>query len=456
MVDSQLPPHEANEALVLDESEDALLLPAIEDRQQLIAHLSTLVRQRGFPTWVNAPLLLPTERFFPDPWKGGEASVRRVCRRLLRYAGLPDQRVDIEIYEEQPGRRATPAGKPVLKGTAELQVWPRGRRDGAWRFGVEAVALRTPHFFVASMARAVAWQWLEHHGHMVDENPERQRLVDVATHYLGFGVLTTDAALRHGAENTGGFSAKRTKTRLGQLSPRAMSFLLGAQLEVRGLDKAEIKGVERHLQPNQVGFVRAAMRWIRAHPESLDRLDLPPAGEWPVPPALRHFTGPLDGDDASSDEDRLDVDRGIEGINEGKPVFRVVRNMTARFAKASMLIVSLGAVSGRTGGLDISMVHIMGVAGTLLVASLVFGQFFRESRCSEPKCANPLTEADTHCPLCKGQVMGIIDDPKKRLAAEEALERGEDEGATGQATATGTSAKDSDSPRADPAPTLDP
>ncbi len=415
-----------------DAGTDAILLPADEDRQQLIARMAKLIELHGYLRWVNAPLLLPTELYFPDPWRGGEASVRRVTRRLLRYAELDDQGLEIEVFEEQGGRRDTPTGKPVIRGAAELQVWPR-KGGEAPRFGVEASALRNPHFFVASMARAVAWRWLEVNGHHIDEGAEAQRLVDIATHYLGFGVLSTDAALRHGAESTGGFSSKRTQTRLGLLTPRGMAFLLGLQCSVRGLGRGELRKIEKHLQANPIAFVREAHAWAHATPAALERLALPPRQEWPAPARLADFTGPLPADqdavdEAGDEESRLDVDRGIEGLNAGKPVFRVARNMTARFAKASMLFVSLGAVSSRvSGGLEIDMAHIMIAAAVLLGSSFAFGRFFRESRCSEPKCANPLTPEDTICPLCQGRVMGVIDDPKKRLAAEEALTESEHE-----------------------------
>lgn len=405
-----------------DESEDPLLLPQPEDRESLVAEVSKLIGSQGFVPWINAHLLAPTETFFPDPWRGGEASVRRVARRLLHYAGMPDHDLDIEIYDEAPGRRGTPVGKPVLQGMAELQVWFQGERDGVFRFGVESVAMRTPHFFVASMARAVAWAWLSHKGVTVNESAEGQRRVDLATHYLGFGLLTTDSSVRHGAEATGGFSSKRSVTRLGLLSPRAMSFVLGIHSVTRGLSKKEMRAVEKHLQPNHVAFVRAGARWVHAHPEKLLPLGLPDPDTWPPPPSLAVFTQPFTDDDRV-EEDRKDVDRGIAGMNEGQMVFRVERDMTARLVKASMLTVSFGAVSSRmSAAMSIDMVYIVIAAAVLMTASLIFGRFFRESRCSEPKCAAPLTADLEQCPLCLGRVMGVIDDPKKRLAAEEEFE----------------------------------
>lgn len=417
----------------MSEADEDLRLPATEDQTHLIGELATFVRLHGFATWVNAPLLAPNEHFFPDPWQGGEASVRRVARRLLRYAQLPEREVRVQIYEETPGRRSSPVGKPVIPGTSELQVWFVREAEGAYHFGVESVALRDPYLFVASMARAVAVAWMRHKGHHVDEKPETQRRVDVATQYLGFGVLTTDAALRHGAKSTGGFSAQRTRTQLGLLSPRAMGFLLGAQAVARRLDRRARKSVERCLQPNQVAFFKAACAHLETHPELLQPLELPPFETWPPPPALDYFVGPLDvggpetvdDSEAESEEERLDVDRGVSGVNEGKIVFRVERNMTARFVKASMLLVSLGAVSSRMNtGFSIEMPHVLMTAAGLMAASLIFGRFFRESRCSEPKCATALEPEATHCPLCKGQIVGVIDHPKKRLDAEDEYERG--------------------------------
>ena len=49
----------------------------------------------------------------------------------------------------------------------------------------------------------------------------------------------------------------------------------------------------------------------------------------------------------------------------------------------------------------------------------------RGSFCSEPQCATPLTEDMKVCPTCAGSVSGVIDHPKKRLAAEEEWEESE-------------------------------
>jgi hypothetical protein len=421
-----------------DASEDALLLPALEDRERLAKEMAGLIAKHGFSRFVNAPLLAPNETFFPDPWRGGQASVNRVARRLLGYAELGHAPVEVEIHDEAPARRESPAGKPVLRGTSELQVWYRKRKDKSYLFGAESVGLRDPHLFVASMARAVTWAWLLESGHKIDEEPERQRIVDVATVYMGFGVMTTEAALRHGAENTGGFSAKRTKTRLGLLSPRAMAFCLALQVASRRLDKKSRKHLESFLQPNKVAFLRASLNWLAAHPEFLDQLGIPAESTWPPPSDLRPYTGPMSGDDGDESEERRDLDRGMLGVNEGKPVFRVVRNMTARLVKASMLLVSVGAMSARSqGGPSVSMGEIMIGAAGLMLLSVIIGPMFRESRCSEPKCATPLTPEMEVCPTCAGTIAWVIDHPKKRLAAEEEYEeklRGE----AGESPAPGT------------------
>jgi hypothetical protein len=412
------PPEEVAE----DATEDALLLPAAEDREHLIAQTASLIQKFGFSRYVNAPLVAPNETYFPDPWKGGEASVIRVARRLFGYAEMGHPPVMVEINEGIEGRPSTAVGKPALRGMADLNVWWRRADQGTQRFGAEAAAMRDPHNFVASMARAVTWAWMDSVGIKVAETPQSQRMVDVATVYLGFGVMTTEASLRHSAENTGGFSSRRTQTRLGLLTPRAMAFCLALQVASRRLGKKDIKYIERFLQPNKVAFLKAALRWLDAHPEALEQLGLPPESTWPPPPRLKQFTGPLPYDEVR-DEARKDIDKGIEGMNEGKPVFRVKRNLTARLAKASMLTVSLGAMTARSqGGFDISMAEIMIGAAGLLLLSVIIGPFFKESRCSDPKCANPLTDEMTECPLCKGMVIKDIDHPKKRLEAEEEWE----------------------------------
>ena len=455
-------------------------LPPLEERDWLIARTAELIAAFGFRGYVQAPLLEPTPEFFPDVWAGGEASVRRVLLRLLRYAaaatnpelGLGQLEVEVVLHDSDPARRGAVVGQPPAMRGHEANAWfvqleGKGR---VARFAVEDVALREPENLVPALARAVAHCVRVVHRLPTPSDLAGQRLIDLSAFALGFGVLTTDAAQRFYARSSGGFRATRAESRLGALSVQDLSFLLAMQTHVRPLDRRGRRRVLDHLQPNQAGFVRQAWDAIekseRLGTSLRERLAIPKPESWPAAPSLAQILGPPissrarvdalgpadadeldDADDEEADdledlddpsasrttEQRRDLDPGVVGMNKGKPVFRVERSAALRMAKLlGMPILMLGGLLSRGSfGVELPMQIVMPVAAGLAIGGLAIGSMFTDRRCSEPKCGRALSVEDEVCPLCGGQVMGVIHGPNERLGAEEDLVREGKVGADG-------------------------
>lgn len=432
-------------------------LPPPPEREWLITQTAQLLARAGSPAtraYLRAPMLEPTPAYFPDRWAGGEASVRRLLLRLLRYAGHPDIDVEVVIHEEDPARRGDVQNKPAPMRGKDPVAWFVRREDRALHFACEEAILREPENLVPALARAVA------HAHRVLaglENPDNQRLIDLTGVALGFGLLTTDASQRFYAKSAGGFRSTRAEFRLGALSVQDMSFLLALQLAARDTNKRTLKKLLGGVQPNQAAFVREALAWIeRLDPPVRARLNLPAQDRWPPAFDLDALTGPLedprrraaspeqlvsgsgvfadaiDDDDEDEgerakqdDEPRRDIDRGIRMANRGKPVFRIERSGAWRTAKLLGLPVMLIGFLFSRGefGVEVKMEIVMPVALGLALVGLAVGSLFTDRRCSEPKCGSKLGVDDTHCPLCGGVVMGAITHPSQRLGAEEDLVR---------------------------------
>jgi len=401
-----------------DDEEDEVLLPPPPARAWLLEQLTALVRARGAGPLVSAPLVEPTAEFFPDPWAGGEPSVRRLARRLLRYAGIEGMPVEVTVLDE---------GDAIAAGTAGVSF--EGLRQGTLSFAVQVAALRDPLVVVPAMARAVAEAYRRVHRLPTGDQPPQQRLVDVTAVYLGFGLLTANAALRHAGSGGGwGRRGNRTRTRLGFLDPQSVGFLLAAQLHARGLRGKPLRAVLRKLAANPAGFVRAAEPVLeQLQPPLAEQLGLPPREHWPPAPELAVLTGPFDDDELEADEpeERKDEDRGVQGMNAGRPVFRVERTKALRLAKMlAMPTVMLGMVAGRMQiGIDFPLWQA-GVAAVVLgTLGLAVGRMLPDRRCSEPKCGAALELDMEVCPRCGGTIRGVIHHPRERLAAEEALAR---------------------------------
>lgn len=398
--------------------DDVSLVPSQSEQQWLLQRLAGLVETHGHEHLVLAPMIEPTETYFPDRWAGGDASLRRLLRRLLVYADLEGARVEVVVHPDED------VGGPVVPAGLGAAIWFVRRSAEALHFAARSSSLREPDVLVPAAARCVAEAWRAWHGVATSDAVAEQRLTDVTGVYLGFGRLTADASLRHSAVRTGGFALQRKTSRLGVLPPQALSFLLAAQCVARQLPETEIKRIARSLQANQAGFFREALAQLRtAEPSVATVLRLPPAEQWGEGPSLSMLTGSLDDDEGPdvTSEIRRDEDRGVLGMNEGKPVFRVERSKALRLAKMLALpVVLLGLLAGRMQmGVDIEMWKVGVAAAVLGALGLAVGRLLPDSRCSEPKCATPLPPEAEVCPRCAGIVAGVIHHPKERLAAEE-------------------------------------
>ncbi|MEZ4382406.1 MAG: hypothetical protein R3A79_13730 [Nannocystaceae bacterium] len=396
--------------------DDDILLPPAGDREWMLDALAELVRLRGAAHLVVAPLLVATSDYLPDRWVGGEASVRRLLRRLMIYADLPYDEVEVEVYAvgDERARAGRPSGK--LAGVCDLWlVEARGRRA---RFAVEATLLGEPEAVAAAAARAVADAFRREHGLRSGDAADEQRRVDLTAVYLGFGRLTADAAHRYAK---GG----NRPVRQGLLSPKAACFALAAVAVVRDLDRRALKTIGAGLQANQRAFFRRSVELLReVEPPLAARLGLPPRAEWPAAPDLAELTAPLRGEAGDDDEVAApSEERGIVGANRGKAVFRVERRAGLRIARTVIMgCVMLGGIATRPQmGELLTMEQVVAGAIVLGIAGLLLGSLFRESRCSEPKCGASLRPEMTECPRCGGTIRGSIRHPRERLAAEEAL-----------------------------------
>jgi hypothetical protein len=291
---------------------------------------------------------------------------------------------------------------------------------------VRESSLRDPFVLVPALARAVTAAFRIHHRLAVSDPIAEERFVDLTAIYLGFGLVTLPAVVRHHTTRTGA-RPRSAVSRVGAVDPRAQSFALAVVLAARGTDARGRKAIHAVVGDNPAAFIAAADAWLaKLDPPLFERLAIPDRTTWPDAPALSQLTAPLPDDDpAMSQEQRRDEERGVVGMNADKPVFRVERSKALRMAKLLGLpVLLLGMLFGRAQmGIEIEMWKAMSAAAVLGLLGLAIGRLLPDARCSEPRCGETLSPEHTTCPRCGGRIAGVIHHPRERLAAEDALGR---------------------------------
>jgi hypothetical protein len=238
----------------------AEILTAAE-REWLLDALRELIAAGGMETFLAAPILEPTPRDFPDVFEPNAQGVSVLLRRVLTHAHL-DLEVELDTFSRpEVVREIDDRGRAKAWGHEGTAAWFAGIHDGRCHFGIAEEGIDDPTGLVATLCHEVAHAWRAAHELAVEDLAVEERLTDLTTVYLGFGLLTTNGAYRY--RQSGEFDGTVASTRwshasAGYLPPQAMSFLLAAQVKARGLGWFARRRLAGRLEPNQAAYFRWA------------------------------------------------------------------------------------------------------------------------------------------------------------------------------------------------------
>ena len=244
-----------------------LQLPPSDVQAWVLHELRHLIARKGERPFLHNPLLLPTVQHFPDPWHGDVASLKALCVRLLGYAGLHGLDVGIQRFNGQES-----VNHVSLTGEAQYRhhgaaAWFGGIRDGVVSFGcAERELTHAGEQLVGIMAHEVAHVYRCAHGLEVADRELEERLTDLTTIYLGFGIFTVNNTHRYRTstvERGAKLFGRTSMYRAGYLPAETMSFAFAAQVLARDLGWWNMRRTLRWLEPNQRGYAKAALRALR-------------------------------------------------------------------------------------------------------------------------------------------------------------------------------------------------
>lgn len=385
-------------------------LPPRKEQKHLLDGLAKLIALRGHETFVSAPLLRPDNACFPDPWAPNAEGVRILCQRLMTYAGLGHLKAEVDLL--LPSEPQDPADRACGRGVA---AWFLGIEGDRCLFGADAEMLPGPENIVAALCHEVAHAYRLFHGLVQPDSREEERLTDLTTIYLGFGILTANASFLY--RSSGDMvTYVVTAGSQGYLSPQAMSFLLAAQAVARGLGAAERRRLCADLETTQAAHFHAAWKALDAAPEGLlQRLGLPDRRTWPAPASVPACAPSLlDSAPPAPSAQPL-------AFNEGRPVFRVRERRTS-LRRLCLLASLVGLLYYGLARPEHRMAILFAALSALLLVVEILRRGRLQDACSDPRCKAPLPAGARTCPGCGGTIAGMIRHRDQRLQAEESLQ----------------------------------
>lgn len=389
-------------------------LPSEAEQEELLSALAGIISARGATGFLTAPIIIPHRRFLPDEWNGDFASVQILLRRLMLYAGL-DLGADLHVYDRDK----------ALYLHEDAIAWFAGIEKGRCRFGVDVDQLDDPQILIAALCHEIAHAYRHHYRLRQDDRDREERLTDLTTVYLGFGILNanaTDRFLQSGYLRGDMAFTETSFTRTGYLSAQAMSFLLAAQIVARDLPQSRRKALARELEANQAEYMSRAIRHLEERrPELLARLGLPSGLGTQEEVDLERFTRPL-----SVSEERISIQPDPDLFEEDGPpnkdhtVFALREGL-----RYPIIIIMLAGALGSwigivfTGGWEETSPLLLAVVVVLAGLALTLSTRERRYRCTDFECRTVIPPEATVCPGCGCRVGGRIRSKREIYAGEE-------------------------------------
>jgi hypothetical protein len=399
---------------------DVELIPPEGEREWVLDALRALVQTCGHEHLVSAPVVLPEARCFPDAWTPDADGVRRLALRILGYAALDELDVEVELFDEGHAAAARPDALVRTQAHEGAAAWFSGIVDRTCRFGADVSLLDDPGGVTAALAHETAHAFRHVQGLVVEDRDLEECLTDLSTIYLGLGVLTANASLRHrswsfadGGSSLGGHAWSTSQ--LGYLSPQAMCFALAAFERVRARGTAERRTIVAALETNQAGYFKAALRWLdrefHDHAALRGRLGIPDPSEWPQPQRLEDLlAGVAVGSDTATASPPAAAPRPDRDWNTGNAVYRVPLAPNPLLGLVLVLAGAIGSVPLFDAGLE--PLAIAAIAAGVVAARLIPRRFPRHE-CST--CNGLLLRGRERCALCGGTVAGTLARAEDRL-----------------------------------------
>ncbi|WP_439623508.1 HEAT repeat domain-containing protein [Gemmata sp.] len=221
-----------------------------------------LAGRLGIDRMRDAPVVLPTDAFFPDNYGADEASARQCFDRVCRYMRVDPATLTLTVLPDgaMPGaagwyQRGERSRTPVRRARANVFV--------------AASQLANPMALIATLAHEVGHEILLGGNHLSEGTADHEQVTDLLTVFLGVGVFNANATLHESSWTDGNLSGWSVG-RQGYLSAAAFGYAFGVFAYVR---RETSPAWARHLRPDARGAMDKGVRYLRKTRDSLFQPD---------------------------------------------------------------------------------------------------------------------------------------------------------------------------------------
>ncbi|WP_249998264.1 hypothetical protein [Actinoplanes sp. M2I2] len=248
--------------------------PVAADEQEWIDGRMARFLERFGTSWLGSPVILPTAEFFPGAYTGTEQDMRRAVVAVCGFMGVDDSRIFVKFPEAISREAGTARRWTRVAGTSSMSpaatsadTYTRSDAPSSYRrigrnarISLDPTLGRHPLLLLATIARELAYdRLLTGKGRLV--NRELQPVSELLTVFLGFGVITANAAFEF--SHTTDQDSRRgqwSASRLGLLTEPMYGYALARYAMMRGEPRPDWA---RFVDSNPRAYLRKGVRFIR-------------------------------------------------------------------------------------------------------------------------------------------------------------------------------------------------
>jgi hypothetical protein len=221
-----------------------------------------LQKMLGRSRLIEAAVVLPDDKYFPDPFDRSEASIEKLTHRVCEYMHVDGTRIKLEIFPDE------------AEELRENSLWsintdrPAGiyfghestiEEDGRVVMALKSSIIKDPVVLVATIAHELGHLILLGDGHLDRNSPDHEPITDLLTVFLGLGIFTANSAARFQQHDHGGGWHSWSMRRLGYLSQQIYGYAFARFAAERGESDPPWT---RHLSTNVRAYFRRSSAWL--------------------------------------------------------------------------------------------------------------------------------------------------------------------------------------------------
>lgn len=213
---------------------------------------------------LNRAPVLPTTEFFPGPYAGSGADIRKLVTQLCGYLDVPPDRLTIDIQPDD--------GEDDM--VAELRLNRRSRfaaghyrrENGRPVIAVDERLATRPVSLVATIAHELGHVRLLDEQRINADRHDQEQLTDLLTVHFGLGIFNANAAFEFTQHDASSRHLHWSYARLGYLTEQMFGYALACYAYMRGEAKP---AWARYLDTNPRTYMKQSLRYMAENPPSI-------------------------------------------------------------------------------------------------------------------------------------------------------------------------------------------